>query len=160
METELLRASEGVCALNTPEPSLHPELLKWQSQFFSCSFSVLKCPYIHDVFIATQTFALLTLNSSPCNQHFYSRTFAKQKCSKNVEDSSTVHTSRILIFLGKKNLGWSDGLVTKCSSCFPGEPWINSSPIWQLIPPVPGNPTLSHRHSCRQNTNAHEIKIN
>lgn len=26
------------------------------------------------------------------------------------------------------------------------------------IPPVPGNPTLSHRHTGRLNSNAHEIK--
>jgi hypothetical protein len=25
--------------------------------------------------------------------------------------------------------------------------------------PVPKAPTASHRHACRQNTNAHEIKI-
>jgi hypothetical protein len=27
------------------------------------------------------------------------------------------------------------------------------------VTPVPGNPTPSNRHTCRQNTNAHEIKI-
>jgi hypothetical protein len=28
------------------------------------------------------------------------------------------------------------------------------------VTPVPGDPTPSHRHTCRQNTNAHEIKVN
>jgi hypothetical protein len=34
-------------------------------------------------------------------------------------------------------------------------------PYWSLqlsVIPVPGDPTLSHRHTGRQNTNAHKIK--
>lgn len=53
-------ASEGACALNTPEPSLQHELLKLQSRFSKLFMCALRCLCIHGVFYS---------NTNTCPKH-------------------------------------------------------------------------------------------
>ena len=59
--------------------------------------------------------------------------------------------------------GWRDVSEVKNTDCSCRGLGFNSQyphGTTQLsVTPVPGDPTLSHRHACRQNTNAYEIKI-
>jgi hypothetical protein len=60
--------------------------------------------------------------------------------------------------------GWSDGSEAKCTSSSsrgPGFNYQHSQGSSQVpVAPVPGNLTPLHRHTRRQNTNAHKTKIN
>jgi hypothetical protein len=61
-------------------------------------------------------------------------------------------------------MSWKDGSAVKSTDCSSGGPRFNSQqPHGNLqlsVTPVPGDPMPSHRYTCRQNTNAHKIKIN
>jgi hypothetical protein len=54
-----------------------------------------------------------------------------------------------------------DGSVVKTTDCSSKGPEFNSQHPHgnTTVTPVPEDPTPSHRHTCRQNTDAHEIKI-
>ena len=60
-------------------------------------------------------------------------------------------------------MGWRDGLAVKSTSCSSRGPEFNSQhphgSSKLSVTPVPGDLTPSHRHTYRQNTNAHEIKM-
>jgi hypothetical protein len=58
---------------------------------------------------------------------------------------------------------WRDGSVAEINNS-PREPRLNSQhppgDSQLSVTPVPGDLTPSHRHSCKQNTNEHKMKIN
>ena len=60
--------------------------------------------------------------------------------------------------------GWRDGSAVKSTSCSSRRPGFNSQHLHGSshlsIKSVPGGLTPSHRHTHRQNTNVHKIKIN
>jgi hypothetical protein len=60
--------------------------------------------------------------------------------------------------------GWRYGSEVKSTGCFSRGPGFNSQhphgSSKLSITSVPGDLTPSHRYPCKQNTNAHEIKIN
>ena len=72
---------------------------------------------------------------------------------------------RLLVIFVKANLGagW-DGLAVKSTGCSSRWPRFNSQhphDSSQLsVTPVAGDLTFSYRHTCRQNTNTREIKVN
>jgi hypothetical protein len=60
--------------------------------------------------------------------------------------------------------GWRDGSGVKRTDCFYRRSEFNSQHPHggsQLsVTPIPGDLTLSHRHTCRQNSKANKIKMN
>jgi hypothetical protein len=59
---------------------------------------------------------------------------------------------------GNKNFrGWRDGSAVKSTGCPSKGPRFNSQNPYDSsqmsLTPVPGDPTPSHRHACRQNNN-------
>jgi hypothetical protein len=64
----------------------------------------------------------------------------------------------------QKQQGWRDGSVIKSTNYSSRRSGFNSQhphgSSHLSVPPVPEDPTSSHRHACRQNTDVYEIKIN
>ena len=62
----------------------------------------------------------------------------------------------------RKNRGMRDGSVVKSTGCSSREAGFNSQDfrgsLHLAVIPVPGDPTPSYRHACKQNNNAHTIK--
>jgi hypothetical protein len=71
-----------------------------------------------------------------------------------------------LFYFFKSGLGdWRDGLVIKSTGCSNLLEYLDSTPSTHIAAhtvynPSFGDSTPSYRHICRQNTNAHKIKIN
>ena len=61
----------------------------------------------------------------------------------------------------KQHRDSKDSLVDKEHWLLFQRTWIQFPvPTRQSVTLVPGDPTPSHEHTCRRNTNAHKIKIN
>lgn len=88
-------------------------------------------------------------------------------CPMTSTNTHVQHTQRKKqkkkLFLGTR-WDWGDGsavMITDCSSKGPEfSPQHPNSSLKLSLAPFPGNVTSSYRYTCKQNLNAHKIKVN